>query len=377
MSFKLVKALMPANATLSEAYAAGVRDGLIQHDDAQAQAARALDALAVRLTDKARETSGAKGLLARFSRSIPVLVDGVYLVGEVGRGKSMLMDMFFELVPVQKKRRIHFHAFMQECHKALHAIQRLPRKPDDPVADLAEKIAERYSLICFDEFQMHDMSDAVVILRLLNMLIELGVTFVATSNTEPENLLKGHQGRVVMLPYIRAFARHMQVVLLQSARDYRRGREDSDEAWLIPADAEARAKLDAIFAKYATEAPAPAELSLGSRSLHVPQAGGKVARFSFDDLCANMYGPGDFIRLADAYPVIIIDGIPRLDPDRYDIARRFITLIDVLYERHTLLFVSAACWPESLYEAGENARIFERTASRLDEMRSDSWQIPA
>lgn len=374
MSVTLAKRPLPADRTLSGAYARGVAEGRIHHDAAQEAAARVLDNLSERLVARDRAAATAKGFLNRLKKTTPDIVDGVYLVGDVGRGKSMLMDMFFELAPVSKKRRIHFHAFMQESHRALNAIQNLPQKPEDPIADLADKIAGRFSLICFDEFQMHDMSDAVVILRLLNALIERGVTFVATSNTEPENLLMGHQGRKTMLPYIRAFARHMRVILLQSVKDYRRGRAAADAAWLVPADDATRAQLDAIFEKHATAPAAPTELALGSRRMRIPMAGGNVARFSFTDLCENMYGPGDFIKLAEAYPVIIIEAIPQLDPDRYDIARRFITLVDVLYERHTLLFASAACEPEVLYEEGENARIFERTASRLDEMRSGSWQ---
>lgn len=367
---------IPAHAKPSEAYAIGVEKGIIQYDQVQEAATRLLDKLTDKLAARERETRAASKSFWSFVRKpeITPLV-GLYLVGDVGRGKSMLMDMFYALVPVQKKQRIHFHAFMQEAHKRLALLSGQQKKPDDVVEALAEEIAKRYTLICFDEFQMHDMSDAVVILRLLNALIALGVVFVATSNTEPENLLLGNQGRVVMLPYIRAFAKHMRLFILNSAKDYRKGRTEEDSAWIVPDDDSARVKLDAIFAQYATAPVGPAEIVLGSgsRRLKVPQAAGRVARFVFPDLCAQMYGPGDYIALAEAYPVLVIDDIPQMNPDSYDQARRFITLIDVLYERHTLLFASAACWPEVLYKEGENSSIFERTASRLEEMRSQTW----
>jgi cell division protein ZapE len=369
-------AWIPAHARPSEAYTLGVEKGYIQYDPAQEQATRLLDKLSDRLATRESEMKAASRSLWSFVRKPePTPINGLYLVGDVGRGKSMLMDMFFALVPVEKKQRIHFHAFMQEAHKDLNQLSGQTKKPDDVVQALAQEIAKKYTLICFDEFQMHDMSDAVVILRLLNALIGLGVVFVATSNTEPENLLMGNPGRVVMLPFIRAFARHMRIFVLASAKDYRKGRTEEDSAWIVPDDAAARAKLDAIFEQYATAPAGPAEIVLGSgsRRLNVPMAAGRAARFAFPDLCAQMYGPGDYIALAEAYPVILIDDIPQMTADSYDQARRFITLIDVFYERHTLLFASSACWPEVLYKEGENSRIFERTASRLEEMRSQNW----
>lgn len=369
---------MPANATLSQAYALGVSRGAIQRDAAQEKAAQVLDNLSSRLAEREKQAASlTRGLFSRLTKHQPEPVDGVYLVGDVGRGKSMLMDMFYQLVPVRKKRRIHFHAFMQEAHQALFALQKQPKLEDDPVTALAKRIGAQYSLICFDEFQMHDMSDAVVILRLLNALIGLGTVFVATSNTAPENLLAGHFGRAVMQPFIRQFASHMRVVHLQSARDYRRGRDEDDSAWIVPADAQARQRLDRIFASYATGPAEPAEITVGSRRLPVPEAAGRVARFGFADLCDHALGPADYLALSARYPVIIIDGIPQMDPESFDKARRFITLIDVFYEQHTILFASAACMPEDLYKSGENSRIFERTASRLEEMRSRTWLAAA
>ncbi|CAI9120520.1 cell division protein ZapE [Brytella acorum] len=378
MSSNPALAWMPANATLSQAYALGVSKGLIQRDEAQEKATRVLDRLAERLAAREKENASlAKGFWSRLTKTKPDPIEGVYLVGDVGRGKSMLMDMFCQLVPVEKKQRIHFHAFMQEAHKALFALQKLPKLEDDPVTALAKDLSKKYTLICFDEFQMHDMSDAVVILRLLNALISMGTVFVATSNTAPEDLLAGNVGRTVMLPFIRTFASHMRVVHLQAARDYRRGRDEDDTAWIVPADDAARKRLDAVFAEYATGPAEPTELAVGSRHVPIPLAAGRIARFDFDDLCDRALGPADYLALGAKFPVVIIDDIPLMDPDSFDKARRFITLIDVFYEQHTVLFASAACMPEQLYRSGENAQIFERTASRLEEMRSRTWLAAA
>ncbi|WP_367159689.1 cell division protein ZapE [Kozakia baliensis] len=379
MSSNSALAWIPARVhRLQEAYALGVSKGIIQFDPAQDNATRSLDRLGEKLMAREKEMSNvAKGLWSRLTNAKPVLIEGVYLVGDVGRGKSMLMDMFCKLIPVEKKRRVHFHAFMQEAHKALFALQNRAKLENDPVTTLAKEISQKYTLICFDEFQMHDMSDAVVILRLLNALIGFGTVFVATSNTEPKNLLAGHSGRMVMLPFIRKFASHMHVVHLESARDYRRGRDEDDAAWIVPADNKASARLDAIFTQYATGPTDREQLAVGSRRIPVPRAAGRVARFDFEDLCDRALGPGDYLALTRKYPVIIIDNIPQMTPESFDKARRFITLIDVFYEQHTLFFASAACVPELLYKSGENARIFERTASRLEEMRSRNWLAAA
>ncbi|AQS86797.1 putative ATPase [Neoasaia chiangmaiensis NBRC 101099] len=362
----------PMQPTLAARYVNKTQYGHILFDQAQAQAVDVLDRLARQIHE--RENATVAGTFwARLTKARSVSVDGVYLVGDVGRGKSMLMDMFYEYMDIPGKRRVHFHAFMQEMHQALAGQHKQSSGTDDPVTALAARIAKQYSLICFDEFQMHDMSDAVVILRLLNALIDAGTVFVVTSNTEPDKLLQHHLGREAVIPYIRRFASHMQLVRLRAARDYRRDREENKAAWITPADADAHARLDTVFSSYAVGPAAAARVKVGSRVITVPTASGPVARFCFDDLCGKPLGANDYLALAGSYGVLIVDDIPRMSPENYDKARRFITLIDILYEHRICLFASAACEANSLYEAGENARIFERTASRLEEMRSRTW----
>jgi len=362
----------------SEAYALGARMNALALDPAQAQAAALLDVLHDALGMRAQSQKTAGRALWRIARKVgrrepSPSCTGLYLVGAVGRGKSMVMDMFFALAPVQEKRRMHFHAFMQEARGALHRIQSLDRRLADPVVDLAARIARTTTLLCFDEFQITDMSDAVVILRLLNEIMACGTMIVATSNVAPDDLMRGQPGRQTMIPYIATFCSHMRVHVLAAARDYRRGRPMHEERWLVPDDMAATARLDAIMRTRGDGPPEQAHVSVGSRMVDVPRTSGTVARFSFADLCGRMLGAGDYLALTHAYRTILIDHVPRLDPERFDEARRFITLVDVLYERRIALFATAAAMPENLYPNGENAFAFERTVSRLEEMRSEGW----
>lgn len=358
---------LPQDASVSEAYAFGVDKGFLRSDPAQMKAAARLDTLSEQLREHGSSTRFFTRLLRTRS------VQGVYLVGDVGRGKSLLMDMFYGLAPERKKRRVHFHAFMQETHRALHTMQNKPDRPVDPIAALAERMAADWRLICFDEFQLNDMSDAVMVLRLINAMLERGVVIVATSNTAPLDLLAGNQARISILPQLERFTTRMDVLFLNAARDYRTGRPSDDLAWIFPSDMRARTQRDITFSHYATREQGPETVPVGSRMFHVPAAAGDVARLDFLDLCASASGPAEYLALAKRYRTLIVENVPRLTAERFDEARRFITLIDILYEARTRLFVSAACEPRFLYENGENAKAFERTVSRLEEMRSRTW----
>jgi cell division protein ZapE len=301
---------------------------------------------------------------------------GLYLVGEVGRGKSMLMDLFFACAEVPRKQRIHFHEFMQHrVHARIHAWKKKHGDTADPIPPLADSIAAEAALLCFDEFQVHDIADAMILGRLFQALFARGTVVVATSNTAPNDLFKGKPGRDAFLPFIALINRRLDVLVLEAARDYRRQRVIEMPSWHMPADGRAEAALDAAFRELTGQDHGdPMRLSLLGRSIEIPQAAEGVARFDFDDLCGKPLGPADYLLLATHFHTLVLDGIPRLGAENFDKVRRFITLVDALYEHRVKLVASAAAAPDRLYERGENAAMFERTASRLHEMQSRDWR---
>lgn len=359
------------------AYRALVAGGALVPDAAQEQAAERLQALwaTLRGYDPQPRRPG-NGLLARLRRRAPAedAPRGLYLVGAVGRGKSMLMDLFFAGAEVRRKRRLHFHRFMQDAHASMHAIKREDPGVDDPIPPLADQLAARAALLCFDEFQVTDIADAMILGRLFEALFDRGVVVVATSNAVPDALFKGQPGRDAFLPFIALIKQRLDVLELDAARDFRRERMRGIRTWHVPADAMARRALDAAFAELTAGAEAgPVTLIVNGRQLVVTVAAEGVARFNFAALCGTPLGPGDYLAIATKFHTVILDDIPRLSPDNYDEARRFITLVDTLYDQRVKLLASAAAAPDKLYQRGENAAMFERTASRLDEMQSEAW----
>lgn len=299
---------------------------------------------------------------------------GLYIVGRVGRGKTMVMDLFFGCAPVRLKERIHFLRFMQDVHQKLHALKAANPGMADPIPPLAKAIAARVQLLCFDEFQVNDIADAMILGRLFEALFADGVVIVATSNTEPSQLFQNRPGADAFKPFIAIIRRELDTIELDSPRDYRRGREQDRQTWLVPADAQAHATLDRIFAHQAGGAsPQPVTLEFIGRSFEVEQAAGPVCRFDFNSLCGKPLGPNDYLALARRFPVVVIDNIPCMGQDEANLARRFITLIDALYDNGNLLFASAAAAPDKLFTEGEGSDAFARTASRLAEMGSESW----
>ena len=287
----------------------------------------------------------------------------------------MLMDLFFELAPIDAKQRIHFHRFMQDAHARLHALKRDRPDMSDPIPPLAEAIARDAILLCFDEFQINDIADALILGRLFEALFARGVVAVATSNTPPARLFQDKPGADAFKPFIAVLQREMDTVELASERDYRRRRVTIGTSWLVPADRWADQALDNAFALLTEgEVPRSAVLTVHGRRLTVPLAAGGVARFDFDALCARALGAGDYLEVARRYATVMIDHVPRLGPDNFDLARRFIVLIDALYEARVKLIASADASPDQLYKRGEGARAFERTASRLAEMQSPAYQ---
>ena len=363
-------------------YRARVAAGDLAADPAQALAAETLQDLWRRLRgyDPSPEAPETTGWLARVFRRKPVdeapgdAPQGLYLVGEVGRGKSMLMDLFFESAEVGRKRRIHFHQFMQDAHKRIHAWKQANPGDADPIPPLADSIMAEAALLCFDEFQVHDIVDAMILGRLFEALFARGCVMVATSNTAPGDLFKGKPGRDAFLPFIALIQQRVAVLHLQSARDFRRDRIRGLPTWHVPADGRAERALDSAFLELTGQQHGkPLVLEVLGRHLELPEESGGVARAGFDDLCGRPLGPADFLALATHVHTLVLDNVPRLGPDSADRARRFITLVDALYEHRCKIVASAAAAPDSLYERGENASMFERTASRLNEMQSQDW----
>ncbi|NHN88429.1 cell division protein ZapE [Acetobacter conturbans] len=371
-------------------YEERVADGKLRRDPDQERVARRLDRLWTDLNGyrpaPPRQAVERKGLLARMADRLPTLLHrgendpaaqvprGVYIVGRVGRGKTMLMDLFFSCVPVEKKQRIHFLTFMQEIHQRIRALKEASPGISDPIPPLAQTIARDATLLCFDEFQINDIADAMILGRLFEALFLANVVIVATSNTVPGDLFQNRPGADAFKPFIAVIQRHLDTEVLDSETDYRRGREQDDTTWIVPADETARRRLDRIVARYGDGHPIEkVTLEFSGRTLPVDHAQGPVARFDFTSLCSRPLGPNDYLAIARRFPVIVIDDIPTLGPDDANVARRFITLIDALYDNGNLLFVSADDSPDDLFPAGEGADAFARTASRLVEMSSESW----
>ena len=365
------------------AYRERVEDGHLAPDPAQAEAAGRLDRLwrdlVARHAAAGSEAQSRIGFRRRFGRraATPAAASrGIYLVGAVGRGKSMLMDLFFETAPDPRKRRVHFHRFMQDVHGRLHAMRRTDPTIADPIPPLADAIAAEASLLCFDEFQVNDIADALILGRLFELLFRRGVAVVATSNTRPERLFQDRPGADAFRPFIAVLLRELDVLELQAARDYRRERRIEGAVWHAPINRRTDDLMDKAFLTLAAGEPTRAEtLAVSGRTVTVKRAAGTVARFGFDELCAVPLGAGDYLAIARRFEAVLIDHIPRLGTDSFDLARRFITLIDALYEARVKLVASADDVPDRLYERGEGSLAFERTASRLAEMGSGAYRV--
>jgi len=374
----------PSAAGPLAAYRARVAAGSLAADPAQSRAAEVLQDLwrRTRGYDPHPDEPEQGGFFGRFLRRKPVAPEeapagtpmGLYLVGEVGRGKSMLMDLFFDTAELPRKRRIHFHQFMQQVHGRIHAWRKQHGDTSDPIPPLADNLATDAALLCFDEFQVQDIADAMILGRLFQALFARGTVVVATSNTAPADLFKGRPGRDAFLPFINLISRRLEVLALDAARDYRRDRIRALPTWHVPADSRAEQALDRSFAELTGQAHgAPMRLTLLGRSLEVPQAARGVARFDFDALCGRPLGPADYLAVATQFHTLLLEGIPRLGPENFDKARRFITLVDTLYEHRVKLLASSEAIPDQLYERGDDAVMFARTASRLNEMQSQDW----
>ena len=368
------------SAPASALYATRVAAGKLERDDAQEAIIARLTQLEAELA--ARRLAGKSSALGWLFGAVHQVkpIKGLYIFGDVGRGKTMLMDLFFEASPVMRKRRVHFHEFMAEVHERVYALRQQAKAAaasgEDPIRLAAAAIAQETWLICFDEFHVTDIADAMILGRLFERLFELGSVVVATSNVAPSELYRDGLNRDLFLPFIALFEEHMDVVQLRARTDFRLEKLAGAPVWYVPADRAAAGAIDEAWQRLtAGHAGAAQDFVVKGRAVRVPRASMGVARFSFHDLCEQPLAGTDYLKIAHEFHTVVLDHIPIMDYDRRNAAKRFIILIDTLYDNAVKLVASAEAEPDALYRANEGfeAQEFKRTASRLIEMRSQSY----
>ncbi len=353
--------------SLTQLYEERVATGALRADPAQHAILPLLET--IRLWAEAQGPRR-QGLLARFAREAPP-PKGLYLWGGVGRGKSMLMDLFAHATDTPAKRRVHFHAFMQDIHHGMHEARK--RGVEDPLAPVAEALIRDLRLLAFDEMQITDITDAMIVGRLFEMLFAGGVVIVTTSNRPPADLYKDGLNRALFMPFIDLLSTRMQVVALESPTDYRQHRLTGAQVYFHPAGT-AKGHIDTIWKDLTGGATGEVlRLPVNGRTVDVPRFANGVGRASFWELCAKPLGPADYLAIAGALRVLVLEDIPQLSATNYNEAKRFVTLIDALYEGRVKLIASAAEEPERLYIEGTGSFEFARTASRLREMQAADW----
>jgi cell division protein ZapE len=369
------------SAFVTDQYAALVAAGAIKPDEAQRALAGRLTRLEQRLaTYRLARKSSSLGWFFGHREKHESPIKGLYIHGAVGRGKTMLMDLFCEASAVRRKRRAHFHEFMADVHERVHAYRDKIKSGEiageDPIKLTAADLADESWLLCFDEFHVTDIADAMILGRLFAQLFEDGVVVVATSNVEPDELYKDGLNRSLFLPFIELIKEHMDVVRLDARADFRLEKLVGHKSWYVPADADAARALDAAWQRLALgEQGAPLDLMVKGHAVHVPKAAKGVARFTFADLCERPLGALDYLRIAHEFHAIVLDDVPVMGYEQRNEAKRFIALIDTLYDNAVKLVASAAAEPGELYHAeeGYEAQEFGRAASRLIEMGSEAY----
>jgi len=357
---------------MRDAYRHHLDSGAARPDAAQAAVAEKLATLGDGLESLARPPAG--GWLGRLlgKPTAATAPRGLYIHGEVGRGKTMLMDLFFASVEGLSKKRVHFHAFMQDVHVRLHKARQ--SQVQDAIAPVAKAIAAEARLLCLDEMQITDIADAMIVGRLFEQLLARGTVVVTTSNLPPSELYRNGLNRQLFVPFIRLLETGLEVVSLDGDIDYRLGRVKAHESFITPLGPEADARIEELWLRLTDSAHgSPSDLDVLGRKLHVPEAAHGCARFSFADLCEAPLGPADYLALARSFRTVFVERIPALKAGQRNEARRFITLIDTLYDARVRLVASSAKAPEGIYPGGDHGFEFGRTVSRLKEMQSAGW----
>ena len=358
------------------AYQEKIELGLLKPDAAQQRAVERLARLAGELRSWVDKPPAAQSFFGRLMRREPPKRQGpmgIYMHGGVGRGKSMLMDLFHDSIAFAGKRRVHFHEFMLDVQKRLHALRQEGHR-GDPIRALGNELSSSHRLLCFDEFHVVNIADAMILGRLFEGLFEAGVVVVATSNWAPDDLYKDGLNRDRFTPFIGLLKSQVETIPLDGPTDYRLGRLKALPVYHSPLDDEARAALQAAYLDLTDGEPGKAmRLEVGSRILDIPKASGHVAMFDFCDLCEQPLGAADYLAITESFDTVLVANIPELTPEKRNEARRFMTLVDALYERKVLLFMSAERDVANLYPHGDGAFEFQRTVSRLMEMQSTDY----
>ncbi|MBA8836849.1 cell division protein ZapE [Ochrobactrum sp. RH2CCR150] len=377
---------LKAFPSVREHYDAMVASGDVEADPAQLDLTSRYDRLIEEIcTKRLSRKSSALGWLFGKRKQAQEIVKGLYVHGEVGRGKTMLMDMFFSLLPVERKRRAHFNDFMADVHDRINAhrqaLKRGETKQDDPIPPVADALSAQAWVLCFDEFTVTDIADAMILSRLFSALFARGVVLIATSNVAPDNLYRDGLNRQLFLPFVDILKKHVDVINLDSRTDYRLEKLDRQPVYLSPLGGETEKRMDAAWtAQKDGVEEKPDTIRIKGRDIEVPRSIPGTARFSFEELCSRPLGAADYLAIVGRYSTLFIDNVPMLDLSRRNEAKRFILLVDVLYDHHARVFITAEAQPEKLYVAksGTEAFEFDRTASRLFEMQSAEYlsQIP-
>lgn len=369
------------SASVVERLEVMVAEGKIAEDPQQFAIGRRLDNVLDTLhSRKPAAKTSALGWLFASRRKTDAPVRGLYIHGSVGRGKTMLMDMFFGIAPIERKRRAHFHEFMADVHSRIHAHRQKLKNGEtrqaDPVPPVAAALNAEAMLLCFDEFTVTDIADAMILSRLFTELFRLGSVLIATSNVEPDNLYMDGLNRQLFLPFVDLLKQNVDIVSLDTDTDYRLEKTKSVPVWLVPIDGVNDTRIEAAWHEISGGVKsAPESIPMKGRAIHVPSAAAGCARFTFHDLCEQPLGAPDYLAIAGRYHTVVIEHIPVLAVEKRNETKRFINLIDTLYDHHIRLIASAATMPEELLPVrkGTVGFEFDRTVSRLFEMRSADY----